>query len=1216
MTELSSLDESPILTLDNFRPRLQTLLPVELMTRLGREIKAETEWPEFVDLLAEVLETLQALDNNLSTYLPRSLILSRPTPGVPRSEFIEGTVLFLDVTGFTPLAERLRALGEEGAERLNRMISDLFTALLDPLSRFGGELLIFAGDAVQAYFPASKDAQDAFRATRAALQMIQAVEPFDQGSNALSAGIGLARGSFFAAQVGTAERMEYLVTGGPIQQAMLAEKKAPPRQICLAPGLESVLGSQFELDPCEDGFHLVIRDRTSTVSRSGPRPGISPDQRQGHRVVLQDRDPAVLVQAIEATLNAIEAMLPFFPPDVLRRILVHQRERQFPGEHRLVAVMFVNLQGFEELVAELGSDELAFLTYWINRYFIEARETLAGCGGLVTHVDPYEQGFTLLCPFGAPLADEDTPHRAAAAALRLNERLRLLNEDLGRDLARHLQSPVRGSQNPSPVERPLVHHHIGITYGPIYTGQVGWQERREYVVVGDEVNLSARLMSQARANQILISGWVHDRVRQSFECHPLEAMTLKGKTKPVTVYAVNRRVPASAWLREAAVGPLIGRDREMASLEDAMDALEKGRGGVLTLAGETGMGKTRLVAELALRARYWNVLLLAGRCLSYAQSNPYTPWIEALWRWFELDTAADKVERRSRVRQTLERFGLLQLEVTFWSLLGLPPSESPSPPRLPYPRPQRHRDLYSVLQERIGHGTPAYQDLLLTLAWRMAERDPALAANIPSMWGQLGQRIHPGQALLTLLKEIARQEMPVVFLVEDLQWSDRASWTSLVNLAQVASQYPILLLVTTRPGDTEKEWLAQIAGQCLFLAGLDWGATGRLATRLIMAREASDELISWLHDRARGNPLFISQLLYALAGVDGLNTDRETGRVTLSKTLPSLPLTVREIMLSRVDQLSEEARNVVKLVSVIGDSVSWDLLAHLASYASIASGASGERLLELVTELADQSLLTPRPPASEFALVHPLLKEAVYSSVPYVQRRKWHRSIADYLAQGDVEAKHQRCEALAYHYRNSDAPRLGVCYIRLAGDKARAREAWDEAVEYYRAAIEVIAEDPTLREERASNYERLGDVYALTGLYEPATAAYEAAQGLVSSAGRLDGKLGLILPLLGGADNGIQRLIRAWAEMNADCTLRPWVAAALGWLALRGQPRDVAAVAGSGAAAVAWWQRGQRIASTETVRVALKEMMAGRVPNEYSQLVRLALDDTAEEEMS
>jgi len=331
-------------TLEELYPRLRAFLPADLVACLDCEPSP--------DDLVEIVHALNSLHHNLVTYLPRSLVLSDPTPGVPSSELLEGTILFADVTGFTPLTERLREMGEEGAERLNRMINDLFTALLDPLSRSRGELLIFAGDAVQAYFPAMEEAQDAVWATRAGLRMARAIAPFDSGPTPLSMSVGLARGRFLAAQIGTAQRMEYLVTGEPIQQSMKAESKADPRQVVLAPGLEKVLDDRFRLTALSEGYHMVVDDLGDALGDFEVS-GLSTQRRYRRRLVLE-REPDTLLETAEVTLVDIERLAPFFPPNVLQRILAHQRERLFPGEHRLVAVMFVNLRGLETLLDRLG----------------------------------------------------------------------------------------------------------------------------------------------------------------------------------------------------------------------------------------------------------------------------------------------------------------------------------------------------------------------------------------------------------------------------------------------------------------------------------------------------------------------------------------------------------------------------------------------------------------------------------------------------------------------------------------------------------------------------------------------------------------------------------------------------------------------------------------------------------------------------------------------
>ena len=276
------------------------------------------------------------------------------------------------------------------------------------------------------------------------------------------------------------------------------------------------------------------------------------------------------------------------------------------------------------------------------------------------------------------------------------------------------------------------------------------------------------------------------------------------------------------------------------------------------------------------------------------------------------------------------------------------------------------------------------------------------------------------------------------------------------------------------------------------------------------------------------------------------------------------------------------------------------------------------QLVGRLQELSDRLLLSPTPPAPEFAFVHPLLQGAVYSSIPYAQRRRWHRIIADYLAQSHAGVIHQHFEALAYHSKNSDTPALSARYSRLAGDRARARQAWEEALDYFQTSIDVTEGSLSLSDEGFLAFEGCGDVFALTERYAEAASAYQDAldfwtvQGETSNQGHIEGKLGLIHPLIEKVDEAIGHLSLAWDTLGHSAPLRAWVAAALGWIALRAWPRDATAIAGAGSEAVVWWQRGQRIAQSETAQMALKEMMAGRVPPHYGRLVQLALDDREE----
>lgn len=402
------------------QPRLRRFLPPEEHDLLTPEPTPR--------ILAQIAQQLDSLQHNLRTYLPRHIHTPAPLAEIPKGEWLHGVTLFADVTGFTPLTEHLRQLGEEGAEQLNATINRLFAALQAPLARSGGDLLIFAGDAILAYIPARPDAEDAIWGVRAALRMVRAIAPFAAEPIPLSMSVGVARGGFLAAQMGAAAKREYLTTGGPIQAAMIAEAQADPGLVCLTPELGAQMDEHFRLRPGPEGYQLVVDDLGPALDDyelSAP----TTRRRRGHLLLLAE-DREEMIQSVAERLETVEALASFLPPNVVALIIAHQKERRVPGEHRLASVMFANLRGFEALLHELPDEARPLLTQWLHEYVTGAWEIVHEAGGLIANTDPYAKGITLLCPFGAPLTGEEMPQRAVAAALNLNAHLERLTASL------------------------------------------------------------------------------------------------------------------------------------------------------------------------------------------------------------------------------------------------------------------------------------------------------------------------------------------------------------------------------------------------------------------------------------------------------------------------------------------------------------------------------------------------------------------------------------------------------------------------------------------------------------------------------------------------------------------------------------------------------------------------------------------------------------------
>jgi len=454
-----------------------------------------------------------------------------------------------------------------------------------------------------------------------------------------------------------------------------------------------------------------------------------------------------------------------------------------------------------------------------------------------------------------------------------------------------------------------------------------------------------------------------------------------------------------------------------------------------------------------------------------------------------------------------------------------------------------------------------------------------------SMWHNLHRRMDPGQAIISLLTELAQTES-LILIIEDLQWIDQASQNVLLELTKRVTTIPLLLLNTMRPGDKIPTWYTRSGGELHTLAGLTHaGVAGLAATQVQM--QPSPDLVEWLFTRTQGNPLFVAQLLHTLEDSGNLIKDPATEQTMLKHTQITLPPTVREIMLSRIDQLPEETRTLCKLAAVIGETVPFNLLARV-------SALSRPALMSHIAVLARRALWTPAPPAFEYTFAHPLLREAIYSSLSYSQRRAWHRAIADCLADeeaNDIKTAYTSMEMLAHHYTRSDAPVLGARYSRLAGDRACTQQAWDEALSYYQQALSIEGPDAALRDEQYRTYEALGDFFVLQGQYSNAVNAYQHVEHIPDA----NIKLALSgLQLCQDNDKNITGLEALWGTIPANARLRPWIAVARGWLAHQASTTDEAHH---------WWRQGLAIAETGIVREMLQALLSSDIPTQYTDLL-------------
>ena len=686
--------------------------------------------------------------DSLVPYLPRLSIEWIASRLSERHRVEPGTVVFVDISGFTKLSEGLAKHGKVGAEELTATIGNCFVALLDLAVAYGGRLLKFGGDALLLYF--SGDAHEA-RGCRAAVEMRRELRTVGRltvlGQKvSLRMSVGVHSGDFHFFLVGGSHR-ELIVTGPAASTTVEMEGTADAGQIVVSATTAAALRPGLVGEAKGPGF-LLKRAPEVPDDPFVPFEEVAPetDIRQGVPVALR------------GTLEA----------------------RHAEPEHRRVTIAFLHFDGTDELVRVGGPDEAADQLDELVRN-VQTAADRHDVTFLATDVD--HDGGKIILTAGAPSTSGDDDHRMLLCVREVM------------DAASRL--PIR----------------IGVNRGSVFVGEIGPHYRRTFTVMGDAVNLAARLMAKARPGQIVVSPDVLSRSRTSFATEELEPFLVKGKAKPVRAFLLGPVVG------ERDVGPVdelpfVGRGAELEELERHLAAAAEGAGRLVELVGEPGSGKSRLVAELESRSSGSNLLTFTCQHL-------------------DASTAYHVVRRLLR------------------QLLGLPAEGSDA----------ATADLFlAVVRERAPLVLPWAPLIGRAIGVPVEETDETRDLD------EEFRRPRLAQAVVDLLAGL----LPTsgVLCIDDAHFMDEASADLFGHLAEAVGLTSWLICIARRDlvgGFTAPDDLASR----IDVGPLDRGDALELAHRVTSDHALSPRVIDALVDRSGGNPLFLRELLAAaLAGSD------------------------------------------------------------------------------------------------------------------------------------------------------------------------------------------------------------------------------------------------------------------------------------------------------------------------------------------------------------
>ncbi|SPS02437.1 adenylate/guanylate cyclase domain-containing protein [Cupriavidus taiwanensis] len=673
----------------------------------------------------------------------------------------------------------------------------------------------------------------------------------------------------------------------------------------------------------------------------------------------------------------------YTPPHLAERILAEQAAMeargQADGERKTITALFADIAGSTALIQNLDPEDARELIDPVVALMMEA----------VHHYEGYVAKFLgdgILALFGAPIAHEDHPLRALYAALRMQQAMHRHNDRAHRETG--LPLLIR----------------VGVHTGEVVVRSIRKDDlRTDYDPVGHTIHIASRMEGVATPSSILVSEATHRLTEGYFEFRSLGTTSVKGIQQPLAVYEVVGAGVLRTRLQVAVhrgLARFFGRQAELQRLQEALDSARQGHGRVVGVAGEAGVGKSRLFHEFKARAQQ-GCKVLETFSVSHGKAFPYLPLIDLLKAYFDIAAQDDDQQIRDKVNGRL-----LAIDC-------------------------------------------APEELLPYLLYLLGAREWGSA--LPMMEASV-RRQRTFDAIVRLL--VCESEMqPLMVLFDDLQWLDSETEAFLNVLADQVPRASILLLVNYRPE------YAQLAGiPChlkLHLEPLGQADAQGFLTALLGDHASLESLKREIQTKTEGNPFFMEEVVTTLAEENVLHGERGNFRLEQSIVSLHIPTTVQGVLASRIDRLSPVQKESLQTLAIIGKEFTLSLVRQVTALPDQALHA-------MLGELQTGDFIYERPafPELEYAFKHALTQEVAASSLLSDRRSALHERTARAMEMLFPGSLTDYCSELAHHYSKSGNTRKAIEYLGLAGQRAARHSAQREAIRHFNDALQLLGSLP------------------------------------------------------------------------------------------------------------------------------------------------------------
>ena len=918
---------------------------------------AETALAEPVAITSGALRD----DDEVGRYLPVLVRHAFATSWAGESNLrltsLQGAVLLVDVSGYTSLTQRAVSAGPDVLERFKGALNEFFCRVIDLVYDDGGDVVTFEGDAILAFFPVGQTclASVVARAARCALSASQLqleIAALELRSNARAAAsrITVGCGNMWLTAFGRPGRRRHILAAGSALDRLAAgQGRALPGSVTVTSEAATFLqsGATFV---SEHGSHNGARTLVALCREESNEP---------------------LLPIVRGTPSS--ELLTCFPSAISERIALQQSE--WLAEIRFICPVFVSLA---------PARDCPVAPECVTEIILTIEDVLIRFGGELLQVRANDPGITAVGIFGTPGAThEDDALRAALAACELR----------------------------NVVDAAMFQLSVGVSSGIGLCGVYGNLRRQDYGVIGDVMNVAARLMQ--RQEGVLSDHATAQLAGSTLAWSDAGSAALKGFGQPLKVARLEgpRQEATLEGTAPAILSPLrlIGRAQEQVRIDACLrahlagDSSEQSR--TLLIEGEAGVGKSMLARFVLKRSQEIGLPALLVRASRIERFTSYYVWRALLQRVLVPDDPNAPPARLTEV---------------ILALLARAPKLLDFSPLL--------RDILPI-------------DIAPTELTRQME--PAARATMTA------------RLLVHLIENGSTGPLLIVF--EDAHWIDSASWSVIVRATRRASRF---LFVLTMRTDSPAAFAAETTDFLqrhrlggLRLEGLSDTETGAVVSARLGAREMAPDVSRFLRQQSAGNPFFAEELALVL---------RERGQLSLTAggclTASALhrhgsfglPNTVRATILERIDRLSAQQQLLLKIASVIGVASPMNLLSDIFPAQARANTFASDLETIQARHLAD---LEQRDGQAVLCFRHAITQESAYSMLPPSQKRALHRSVALWYERAYADHPEPWLPLLAHHFREAKEKPKALLYLGQAGEQALQAHANGEAVQFLDAAL-------------------------------------------------------------------------------------------------------------------------------------------------------------------